>query len=310
MSEPLTEREIRALASCLHDETPARLLLARAGLDPAVQPGWRGSSLAFWREVSSEVGKGLVADGRRRIIAEASEEFPGNPVFAWAASPVPAGRRPVPRPTARPASAAPSATAPGRRATVPPVPALIVAGTVVVVVAVVLAFVVPGLLDASTPRGLAAGGPSGTSTASATTKSTSTATGSTATASVAPFQRLVRSVTGSSGAYQVEVTSVTTPQGMDVTDVGVTVTNSGTTTIALYDGDAILVEADGTSLSASQFDRLEVPVGVPIKTVLKFAGAVSPTATQITAVGWSEFFGADAGDADLYAKGIALRAAP
>jgi len=86
MSEPLEEREVAELAELLFDERAARRLLRAAGMRRADQPAWARSGI-FWGEVSDLLADGMMDDGRRRVVAQASVLFPGNEVFKWATAP-------------------------------------------------------------------------------------------------------------------------------------------------------------------------------------------------------------------------------
>jgi hypothetical protein len=58
-------------------------VLDAAGLERGRQPVWQARNAEqFWREVSALVACGILADGRRRILAQARRQRPANPAFA------------------------------------------------------------------------------------------------------------------------------------------------------------------------------------------------------------------------------------
>lgn len=63
------------------DEDVARVLLDTIGFDRSRQPPWR-IPLLFWHAVDRELQGGAVADGRRKLLAAAAEQYPHNEVFA------------------------------------------------------------------------------------------------------------------------------------------------------------------------------------------------------------------------------------
>jgi hypothetical protein len=81
VTEPLTRAEIEALAEAYAEPSAAAAALERAGLARLYQPWSAGNALAFWQEVSTELGSGRLVDGRLGILRVAAEEFPANPVF-------------------------------------------------------------------------------------------------------------------------------------------------------------------------------------------------------------------------------------
>ncbi|CAO5244860.1 toll/interleukin-1 receptor domain-containing protein [Frankia sp. AgKG'84/4] len=82
MADGLTDDEVAALARAFHRPSSATTLLDRAGLDRSEQPTWSAhTSLEFWREIGTLLDVGLLVDGRRRILAAASQSYPVNPVF-------------------------------------------------------------------------------------------------------------------------------------------------------------------------------------------------------------------------------------
>jgi tetratricopeptide (TPR) repeat protein len=83
VTERLTDEELDALAGAFHTHVSAAQLLDRAGLERHRHPRWgAGGAAEFWREVASQLRAGVLADGRRRILATAAVLYPGNPVFA------------------------------------------------------------------------------------------------------------------------------------------------------------------------------------------------------------------------------------
>lgn|GEM_PF-6711223 len=81
MPEPLHGREVRELAMVYGSDIAARQLLLQAGLPRERMPS-EPDALSFWLEISTQVGHGLLQDGRRRILAAAARDYPANPVFA------------------------------------------------------------------------------------------------------------------------------------------------------------------------------------------------------------------------------------
>ncbi|MCL9761646.1 toll/interleukin-1 receptor domain-containing protein [Frankia sp. AiPa1] len=83
MSEQLSDREVLELARAFHRPSEVTSLLERAGLERLEHPSWSGqSSLSYWREINRQLAFGLLPDGRRRILAMASQDFRANPVFS------------------------------------------------------------------------------------------------------------------------------------------------------------------------------------------------------------------------------------
>ncbi|ONH35513.1 hypothetical protein BL254_11240 [Protofrankia sp. BMG5.30] len=79
----LSEPAVHALAAAFPTPVSARQILETAGLDAGRQPGWNaGSSLEFWRAVSSLLAAGVLPAGRERLLAAARQLFPANPAFA------------------------------------------------------------------------------------------------------------------------------------------------------------------------------------------------------------------------------------
>jgi hypothetical protein len=81
--EGLTQPEIEALASVFASPADVARLLRRAGLPPERFPMFGAGVPAegFWAEVGHQLGLGLSQGGRRRLLAAARAEYPGNPVF-------------------------------------------------------------------------------------------------------------------------------------------------------------------------------------------------------------------------------------
>gem|GEM_PF-6649731 len=85
--EPLSNREIAALAAGFSTAVALRHLLLDAGLPAARHP--RVQELTpeqAWREVNVLIGNGALRDGRRRVLACAADVYPANLVFATAGS--------------------------------------------------------------------------------------------------------------------------------------------------------------------------------------------------------------------------------
>ncbi|WP_239342126.1 procyclic acidic repetitive family protein [Frankia sp. CiP3] len=78
----LRTAEIRELALAFGRDVEASLLLEAAGVPVERIPTGGVDAVTFWAEVSRLFVRGLVADGRRRVLAAASARFPANPVFA------------------------------------------------------------------------------------------------------------------------------------------------------------------------------------------------------------------------------------
>ncbi|ADP78603.1 toll/interleukin-1 receptor domain-containing protein [Pseudofrankia inefficax] len=81
MTQQLSDLELRTLAEVYFDRWAGGELLKRAGLSPADQPQGAGIVLDFWRQVNASLGAGILADGRRRILAAAAADYPANEVF-------------------------------------------------------------------------------------------------------------------------------------------------------------------------------------------------------------------------------------
>lgn len=78
----LTPVEIRELARAAGHGAPARHLLADAGFPLERVPVPDHDAVTFWWEVARLLRHGLLADGRRCVLAVAAARFPDNAVFA------------------------------------------------------------------------------------------------------------------------------------------------------------------------------------------------------------------------------------
>jgi hypothetical protein len=80
----LTAVEIAALAMAYPTPDRARRILDDAGLGRHRQPLWAAgmSSGEYWTEIGELVTRGVLTDGRARILAVARHDFPANPAFA------------------------------------------------------------------------------------------------------------------------------------------------------------------------------------------------------------------------------------
>ncbi|MFF0475377.1 effector-associated domain EAD1-containing protein [Streptomyces sp. NPDC004284] len=85
--EPLLRAEIAELASVYNAPGQAETLLLAAGYPPDALPYAPKSPREYWETVSANIATGIMADGRRRILAEARARRPFNPVFAAAPAP-------------------------------------------------------------------------------------------------------------------------------------------------------------------------------------------------------------------------------
>ncbi len=89
----LTEAELTALARAFPPGPAARAVLSSAGFPGEHLPSAFGvTSTEFWAQVAAAVEDGVLADGRRELLAAAARRFPANPVFladrAFPADPV------------------------------------------------------------------------------------------------------------------------------------------------------------------------------------------------------------------------------
>jgi tetratricopeptide (TPR) repeat protein len=85
LDDGLTAAEVDALATIFGDSPSARQLLQQAGFPPGRIPAEQ-SPARFWSAVSLALRDGAAEGGRARLLAEARELYPGNPVFAAADS--------------------------------------------------------------------------------------------------------------------------------------------------------------------------------------------------------------------------------
>ncbi|AXL89860.1 hypothetical protein C4J65_17335 [Streptomyces sp. CB09001] len=85
--EPLLREEIGELASVYNAPGQAETLLLAAGYPSDALPYAPRSPREYWETVSANIATGIMADGRRRILAEARARRPFNPVFAAAPAP-------------------------------------------------------------------------------------------------------------------------------------------------------------------------------------------------------------------------------
>ncbi|CAM5242192.1 effector-associated domain EAD1-containing protein [Streptomyces griseomycini] len=90
---PLLPEEIRALATVYNTPSRAEVLLRSAGYPADALPYAPGTLWEYWEQVSLGLATGVMADGRRSILAKARERYPHHPVFRGAAS-VPESRTP------------------------------------------------------------------------------------------------------------------------------------------------------------------------------------------------------------------------
>jgi hypothetical protein len=79
----LAGAEARELARAFDGRAKAEALLRRAGLRPESFPAFEGAphAEAFWAEVGRQLALGKAPGARRRLLAAAAAEYPGNPVF-------------------------------------------------------------------------------------------------------------------------------------------------------------------------------------------------------------------------------------
>lgn len=81
--ERLTEQELTEFARVFRPGTGLASLLARRGLPIEHLPAETGlDAVEFWSLVDDRIANGIVADGRRLLLAFAAERYPANPVFA------------------------------------------------------------------------------------------------------------------------------------------------------------------------------------------------------------------------------------
>jgi hypothetical protein len=79
----LSKDEVVEFARVYSSRDRATTLLRRAGFHMASLPAFDASPspYAYWNEVSEQIGHGLVARGRQRLLAVARSDYPANPVF-------------------------------------------------------------------------------------------------------------------------------------------------------------------------------------------------------------------------------------
>ncbi|MBL7491138.1 hypothetical protein I6A60_27420 [Frankia sp. AgB1.9] len=82
MSVGLTGEQVEALAEMFADPLSARQVVANAGVRAPDVPWGAQSSRVFWRAVADLLEHGIASGGAARLLAEAAELFPENPVFA------------------------------------------------------------------------------------------------------------------------------------------------------------------------------------------------------------------------------------
>lgn len=79
--EELSEIEINELARLFPPGPATSIRLGRAGFDPARLPSAAASSLDYWMLINEGIATGVIADGRRRVLAMAKEIFRFNDVL-------------------------------------------------------------------------------------------------------------------------------------------------------------------------------------------------------------------------------------
>lgn len=79
----LADAEVRALAEAFDSRAKAVTLLRNAGLRPESFTVFDSApdAQAYWAEVGHELALGRAPGGRRRLLAAAAAEYPGNPAF-------------------------------------------------------------------------------------------------------------------------------------------------------------------------------------------------------------------------------------
>lgn len=90
MGDELTPEEIATLAKVFPPHRAYGLLRA-AGFPMQSVPALPGTATDFWEGIAESLASGVMHDGRRRILAEASRRYPGNETFVR-------GREPSVRP--------------------------------------------------------------------------------------------------------------------------------------------------------------------------------------------------------------------
>jgi hypothetical protein len=81
---PLLPEEIRALATVYNTPSKAEVLLRGAGYPADALPYAPSTLSEYWEQVSLNLTTGVMADGRRLILARARERYPHHPVFRGA----------------------------------------------------------------------------------------------------------------------------------------------------------------------------------------------------------------------------------
>jgi Effector-associated domain 1 len=85
--DELTQEEIYALAGTF-DVTAANTLLKLADFPPyAIPVTGFGNPLEFWSMIADQIAKGVMTNGRRRILAAAKRRYPAGNLFADSALP-------------------------------------------------------------------------------------------------------------------------------------------------------------------------------------------------------------------------------
>jgi hypothetical protein len=79
----LGEDEVAELARLYSSARRATTLLRRAGFRTEQLPVFEASAnpYEYWREISEQMGHGIAARGRQRLLAVALTDYPHNPVF-------------------------------------------------------------------------------------------------------------------------------------------------------------------------------------------------------------------------------------
>lgn len=84
--EKFSRTEIEGLATVFPGGPVARAVLLAAGYPPAALPTAAETAYSYWEQIAASVSAGVMGNGRRRILAEARERYPYNPIFAAAYS--------------------------------------------------------------------------------------------------------------------------------------------------------------------------------------------------------------------------------
>ncbi|WP_239377480.1 effector-associated domain EAD1-containing protein [Frankia sp. Cj5] len=104
--ETLTDEEVDAFAEIYCDLKEAASLLERAGLSRGRMPLSSENSQKLWRDIQRDLSHGMLIDGRRRLLAAALYEYPGNATFQKGFADTGGGVGP--RPQAGPGMSAPA----------------------------------------------------------------------------------------------------------------------------------------------------------------------------------------------------------